>query len=61
MKVHYFEDADHSIETKTEDVEVFNFYRNFVVCYLKHRNEDGSYEIKIPLNRLLTIEEEGIK
>lgn len=58
MTVHYFDDDNQSTETKTEEVEVFNFYRNYVVCYLKHCNEDGTYELKIPLNRLLSIEEE---
>ena len=54
MKVFYFKDDDHSDEVKTENVEVFTFYRNRVVCYLKYSNE----EIVIPLNRLLSIEEE---
>lgn len=60
MTVCYFEDDYQSDETKTEEVEAFIFYRNYVVCYLKHSNKDGTYELKIPLNRLLSINEEGI-
>ena len=58
MKVHYFEDNNQSTETKTEDVEIVNFYNGYVVCYLKHYTIDGKHEIKIPLNRMLAIEEE---